>query len=269
MDLLRALLGVALALRVLGAMTSGAVAVTNTNTPVLVELFGSEGCSSCPPADDLLDELLRTQPVKGARVVALAEHVDYWDKLGWRDPFATAAFTARQQHVVDRMHLADGLYTPMMVVDGQVAFVGSDRAKALAAIAEAAARPHAELVALPLPGKPLRVQVEVRSVPPGYGKRLLSLEVASARPRVESHPTAGENAGKTLVHREVAIAFAHTMIDTRHVPVSAEIGPIDVPPATGNIVVTLRTPDGARVLGTTSVPWPPPDGTPRGRHPSR
>ena len=112
----------------------GAAAEPAAPSPVVVELFTSQGCSSCPPADDLLSELAG-QP----GVVALSLHVDYWDYIGWKDPYASPQYTARQQRYVEALNLRY-VYTPQIVVDGRANVVGSQRTEVIEAIEAAAKR---------------------------------------------------------------------------------------------------------------------------------
>jgi hypothetical protein len=127
-----------LSLFVLVAPISALSQATPSNrTPVLVELFTSEGCSSCPPADALLAKLDHDQPIQNAEIIVLGEHVDYWDNLGWHDRFSSHQFTERQNRYSARLGV-DGVYTPQMIVDGTDQFVGNDSSHALRSIASAA-----------------------------------------------------------------------------------------------------------------------------------
>src|SRR5712691_315708 len=109
--------------------------------PILVELFTSEGCSDCPPADTVLGQLIRTQPIGGAEIIGLGEHVDYWDRLGWKDRFSSAALTGRQQLYQARFR-TESIYTPQIVVDGRAELVGSDTNAARRAIERSLTSPH-------------------------------------------------------------------------------------------------------------------------------
>src|SRR5215470_15527324 len=128
-------------------------------SPVLVELFTSEGCSDCPAADRLLEQLDQSQPVPGAQIIVLSEHVDYWDRLGWKDPFSAHFFSERQEEYARRFRL-DSVYTPQMVVDGEAEFVGSNGRQALAAVGAAARTKKAAVRLTHRSGNLVRVEVD-------------------------------------------------------------------------------------------------------------
>jgi len=172
--------------------------------PVLVELFTSEGCSSCPPADELLARLDQLQSVPGVTVLALEEHVDYWDRLGWRDPFSSSEFTARQKRYADLLHI-DSPYTPQMVIDGHSEFSGNDAPRVLRALADAArgAKAHVVLAVNQKSGDRMSLSVQVESSPaPG------DVILAITETGLASDVTRGENAGRNLRHSPVVRKLA-------------------------------------------------------------
>ena len=124
----------------------------NRNTLVVAGLFTSEGCFSCPPADDFLSQLVQQQPIANVEVLGLGEHVDYWDRLGWRDPFSSATFTDRQSEYNTQSFHTRSIYTPQLVIDGRFQEIGSDRGAVRRAIAKAAQFPKATVtIAAALP----------------------------------------------------------------------------------------------------------------------
>ena len=221
--------------------------------PVLVELFTSEGCSSCPPADRLLRELDGMRTPHGERIVALSEHVTYWNQLGWVDPFSQDKFTDRQNVYSDKF-LADEVYTPQAVVNGARGVLGSDRAAVLDAVL--------------LEGDPLPVGIEVLSYRPN-GPNLsvivmlsgtlpaggVELYAALADDRQTRHVLRGENIGMTLTH--VAVARGLAMVPVHRageqtllsIPVSPEQRA--TPEGGRRLVVFAQKPGQGRVVGVT------------------
>lgn len=170
--------------------------------PVVVELFTSEGCSSCPPADALLARLEREQPVEGAEVIALAQHVDYWNGLGWADPFSSRDSSARQGDYAAAFGKG-GVYTPQMIVDGREDFPGGESGKAFETIARAAREPKAEVNLSRASGQEndadaLRLSVRVERLPSPAGDADVLL--ALTEDDLASDVARGENAGSRLTH---------------------------------------------------------------------
>jgi hypothetical protein len=163
--------------------------------PVLVELFTSEGCSSCPPADALLAKLDATQFVPGAQVIVLSEHVTYWNQDGWHDPFSLDAMTDRQARYVERFGLQSS-YTPEAVVDGAAQMVGSDQGKLAQAVAQAAAAPKQALAIQDAQWSGGAVKFAVK----GAADSKTELVAALAEDSAQSSVAKGENAGRNLKH---------------------------------------------------------------------
>ena len=172
---------------------SGSIA---TARPVVVELFTSEGCSSCPPADAYLTELTRS-----GRVLPLAYHVTYWNRLGWRDPYSLEASTTRQADYASRLG-AGGSFTPQMVIDGRRSAVGSDRTGVAPLIAQAAAAatPRAIPVRVVRHGGDVTIDIGAGH---GHGSVVLIGFDRERTTRVER----GENAGRTLTESNVVRGF--------------------------------------------------------------
>ena len=174
-------------------------------TPVLVELFTSEGCSSCPPADVLLIKLNEVQPVAGAIIIPLEEHVDYWDRQGWRDPFSSAEFTVRQQRYAQLLHV-DSPYTPEMVIDGQREFLGSDGQRAVSEVAKAAqsAKIPVSLTIRDQSAAQASLTVSIDAAPAGaVNNASADVMLAITESGLASDVTRGENAGRNMKHSAV------------------------------------------------------------------
>jgi hypothetical protein len=172
--------------------------------PVLVELFTSEGCSSCPPADTLLAQLDELQPVAGAEVIALSEHVDYWNHIGWTDPYSSSLFSRRQEAYASAFG-GDRIYTPQMIVDGQSEFVGSRVNHAREEIAKAARQAKAEVTITPAQMKSGEVElaITVENLPPVKSGDTAELWLAIAESNLNSSVSRGENSGRKLAHTAV------------------------------------------------------------------
>lgn len=166
--------------------------------PVLVELFTSEGCSDCPPADALLGQLDATQFVPGAQAIVLSEHVTYWNHLGWRDPFSFGAMDERQRQYSLHFSLND-VYTPQMVVDGSQQLVGGDSGALSRAVLVASHTPKLQIDIKDAQLAGGTVGFSVRTPP----RPNATLVVALAENGTHSEVARGENAGRTLHHVSV------------------------------------------------------------------
>ncbi|HEY2120673.1 MAG TPA: DUF1223 domain-containing protein [Candidatus Acidoferrum sp.] len=172
---------------------------------IIVELFTSEGCSSCPPADALLKTLSEQQPVPGTEIIALEEHVDYWDHLGWKDPFSSAEFSERQNEYAKAFENS-GVYTPQMIVDGHTEFVGSRAGEARETIQKAASQPKATIQLIPTERSisgTAAYDIKITDLSNLSQGRDVELWVAMTEKGLHTDVKAGENSGEHLQHAAV------------------------------------------------------------------
>jgi hypothetical protein len=224
-------------------------------TPVIVELFTSEGCSDCPPADVLLQKLIDTQPVGGVEIIGLGQHVDYWDRLGWKDRFSSAALTERQRIYSARFG-NDSIYTPQMVVNGRAEFVGSDAAAARRALEKSLNTPHGTMRAVIDSQTPAAVvvSVQVNDLPPLAKGDRADVVLAVTEDRLQSDVKRGENQGHVLTHAAVVrymatIGDAGSTIPHAEVPLAPDWQREHL-----KLVAFVQERQGRAILASAAVP---------------
>lgn len=179
----------------------GAIVKSSSNSFAVLELFTSEGCSSCPPADRLLPQLASTD----ANIIPLSFHVDYWDRMGWKDPFSNSAFTERQQKYANEFKL-ESIYTPELIINGEYELIGSNRSAAETDIKKVFAEND-------------QVHVNIADVKKENDKLVFIADLqgpitnsnvmcAIVQKHAESNVKAGENSGAKLSHTNVVRTFA-------------------------------------------------------------
>ena len=225
--------------------------------PILVELFTSEGCSSCPPADRFLQEL-DTQPLTGAQFIVLSEHVDYWNHIGWTDPYSSSEYSDRQS-VYQRRFRLDSVYTPQIIVNGAEKFVGNNSVDLDKAFAKAKAAPNVALRISDVSVSSGKLHVHVESDPLPDRAPKADVMLAVALNHAESDVARGENAGHRLAH----VAVVRNLVKVGR----AESGkafsqdaklklPAGVDPSAVRIIAFLQEGGQGKVVGATQATIP-------------
>jgi hypothetical protein len=230
--------------------TSAAQTTQANRTPVLVELFTSEGCSTCPAADALLAKLDHGQPIDGAEIIVLGEHVDYWDNLGWHDRFSSHQYTERQNQYCERLRV-EGPYTPQMIVDGTDQFVGNDAALAVRAIQHAAQNSKIKLTLSQPVVDGRKVSASV-SISASTVQTKGDLYAALVDPTDSTEVRGGENGGRRLQHVGVVRSLQRvgSLKDLGTKPVSFSLtAPGDAKPDGMRVVVFAQQSGQGPVVG--------------------
>lgn len=219
-------------------------------SPIVVELFTSEGCSSCPPADALLQEF-DTQPFPGAQLIVLSEHVDYWNHIGWTDPYSASAYSERQSSYARQFHL-DSAYTPQMIVDGTREFGGSNSRDAQKAFdkAVAAEKIPVRISNVLLAGSLLKAHLETGALP--VELRTADVVLVIALNHAESEVASGENSGRRLTHVAVVRSLVKAGFVQAGQSFSGDVAANlekGIDPSKVRIIAFLQEPGPGRILG--------------------
>jgi hypothetical protein len=229
-------------------------ATTKPAKMVLVELFTSEGCSSCPPADALLRKINGTQTSAGQLVVGISEHVTYWNSLGWSDPFSSQVYTDRQNAYGVKLGL-ESVYTPQLVINGAAQVVGSDFAAVTRAIAKENERPSrvsVQILSVSVAGSVLTAKFSAVGEAPAQGGDVVAVVVDDAD---QTSVLRGENSGRTISHVSVARSIA------RVAKLQAGEQTVQIPLPSGfraaqghHLILFAQTAGNGRVLGVDTKP---------------
>jgi hypothetical protein len=230
--------------------------------PVIVELFTSEGCSSCPPADAALAKLEQDRMTADAEVIGLEEHVDYWDQLGWADPFSSPEWTSRQREYAE-VFGSGSVYTPQMVVDGTTELVGSRGPEVRRSIEQAAGRMKTAVMITANDGETAsarKFDVRVGKLAGAETRDEAEVWLAVTESGLHSSVTRGENAGEELKHASVVRSLQKLGVaDNRN-----EVSFAGQPGVAVNsswkrenlrVVVLVQEKKSRHILGASAVPF--------------
>jgi hypothetical protein len=227
----------------------GAAPAASKGAPgfAVLELFTSEGCSSCPPADAVLADIARDAGAKGIPVYPLSFHVDYWDDIGWRDPWSSALASARQRAYA-RVN-TERVYTPQLVINGTDVFVGSDATHARSGISSAlqGAAPVALTLTAAAAGREIEAHYRVTGPLPAHAL----LQVALVQPEAISRVTRGENSGRELRHVNVVRAFQSVALDQQRSGTVRLVRPNDLPDPHPSLIAYIQNASSLQIVAAT------------------
>jgi hypothetical protein len=225
-----------------------AVIIPNPNGFALIEVFSSEGCSSCPPAEAVMHKMIQDAKAESMPVYIIEFHVDYWNYLGWKDTFATHEYTQRQQEYGDFFKL-NSVYTPQAIINGKSEMVGSDEDKINAAVAEELKSSNSigiDCKAHKTDNSKIEVDYNITGAIAGC-----NLNFAVVESNLTTHIIKGENSGKTLTHDNVARVFKSIELNAASGKLSIEVPHVNLRNA--KVICFLQNTETRNISGATQV----------------